>query len=122
MIKLQEHPVVDMVLATYFVAIVLEVAVHGGIIVIKGNEFIMKKKKRKISSVIYRNLNFRSVKEEKDIILNIFQRFDLHNDGFINVKEALLHYNVTSDKQWFYELDLDFDGKISPIEFDNDLA
>ena len=82
----------------------------------------MKKKKRKISSVIYRNLNFRSVKEEKDIILNIFQRFDLNNDGFINVKEALLHYNVTSDKQWFYELDLDFDGKISPIEFDNDLA
>ena len=49
---------------------------------------------------------------------------DLDRNRYIELNEALAFFNSTLEvnEQWFFKVDINNDGKISPQEFDDDLA
>jgi len=58
-----------------------------------------------------------------DITINEFRKLDFDNNGFIEFEEAFAKFNYDPNMgdEWFKELDLNNDKKLSPKEFDNDL-
>ena len=65
------------------------------------------------------NENTCSTKELKNIF-NMFKALDQDRNMYIELDDFNL--NPESDNEWFYDMDVDNDTKISPQEFDEDIA
>ena len=74
--------------------------------------------------MIFFQQSFRSSNKDLKETFHRFKVMDLDRNRYIELNEALAFFNSTLEvnEQWFLNMDINNDGKISPQEFDDDLA